>query len=61
MADEDGFGTDLRKELHKPPKLLPIAQLEESVLYAIETYAITIIVSRRRHSLKEYRVTHGYR
>ena len=44
MADEDGADMGLIAELYKPPALLPIAQLKDSLLYAIETYPVTIIV-----------------
>ena len=44
MADEDEAGMGLIAELYKPPALLPIAQLKDSLLYAIETHPVTIIV-----------------
>lgn len=47
MAEEDGFRASLIAELHKPPALLPIAQLKQSLLYAIEIFPVTIIVSAR--------------
>lgn len=44
--EEEGEGWDgaLIAELYKPPALLPIAQLKDSLLYAIETHPVTIIV-----------------
>jgi ATP-dependent RNA helicase DDX35 len=44
MADEDELDTPLIADLYKPPALLPIAQLKDSLLYTIETYPVTIIV-----------------
>lgn len=48
MADEDELATPLIAELYKPPALLPIAQLKDPLLYAIETYRVTIIVSQNQ-------------
>lgn len=45
MAEVDDPGAPLIPELYKPPALLPIAQLKASLLYAIETFPVTIIVS----------------
>ncbi|KAJ4301358.1 hypothetical protein N0V90_003450 [Kalmusia sp. IMI 367209] len=44
VGDEEELGTPLIAELYKPPALLPIAQLEDPLLYAIETHPVTIIV-----------------
>ncbi|KAF2261344.1 P-loop containing nucleoside triphosphate hydrolase protein [Lojkania enalia] len=44
MADEDELETPLIAELYKPPALLPIAQLKDALLYAIETYPLTVII-----------------
>ena len=45
MAEEvEEFNTPLIPDLYKPPALLPIAQLENSLLYTIETYPVTIVV-----------------
>jgi ATP-dependent RNA helicase DDX35 len=44
-AEEEEFSTTLIPDLYKPPALLPIAQLKDSLLYAIETHPVTIIVS----------------
>ncbi|KAF2451597.1 P-loop containing nucleoside triphosphate hydrolase protein [Karstenula rhodostoma CBS 690.94] len=44
MAEEDDLGAPLIAELHKPPALLPIAQLKDRLLYAIEAFPVTIIV-----------------
>ena len=44
MADDDEFAPGLIVELRKPPALLPIAQLKTPILYAIETYPVTIVV-----------------
>ena len=46
-VDEEEFSTSLISSLYKPPALLPIAQLKESLLYTIETYPVTIIVSKQ--------------
>jgi ATP-dependent RNA helicase DDX35 len=45
MADEEDLGVPLIAELYRPPALLPIAQLKDPLLYAIETFPVTIIVS----------------
>jgi ATP-dependent RNA helicase DDX35 len=45
MAENEALETPLIAELYKPPALLPIAQLKDSLLYTIETYPVTIIVS----------------
>jgi len=45
MAEEEELNTPLIADLYKPPALLPIAQLKDPLLYAIETYPVTIIVS----------------
>ena len=44
-GDEEELSTPLIAELYKPPALLPIAQLKDPLLYAIETFPVTIIVS----------------
>lgn len=45
MADKiEDLDTPLIPELYKPPALLPIAQLKDSLLYTIETYPVTIVV-----------------
>ncbi|KAF2682165.1 P-loop containing nucleoside triphosphate hydrolase protein [Lentithecium fluviatile CBS 122367] len=44
MAEEEDLETPLIAELYKPPALLSIAQLKGPLLYAIETYPVTIIV-----------------
>ena len=44
MAEEDDFSTAIIPDLYKPPALLPIAQLKDQLLYAIETHPVTIIV-----------------
>lgn len=44
MAEDEDTGTLLIAELYKPPALLPIAQLKDPLLYAIETYPVTIVV-----------------
>ncbi|KAJ4351780.1 uncharacterized protein N0V89_007123 [Didymosphaeria variabile] len=44
MAEEEEAGASLIAELYKPPALLPIAQLRNPLLYAIETFPVTIIV-----------------
>jgi ATP-dependent RNA helicase DDX35 len=44
MADGEESELALIPELYKPPALLPIAQLKDSLLYTIETYPVTIIV-----------------
>jgi ATP-dependent RNA helicase DDX35 len=44
MAEEEELETPLIPELYKPPALLPIAQLKNSLLYTIETHPVTIIV-----------------
>lgn len=49
MAEEEELDTPLIAELYKPPALLPIAQLKDSLLYAIETYPVTIIVKKPQH------------
>ena len=57
MAEEEQeIGTALIAELYKPPALLPIAQLRDPLLYAVETYPVTIIVSaENEHSPNEER------
>ena len=42
--EEEGVGLGLIAELYKPPALLPIAQLRDPLLYAIETFPVTVIV-----------------
>ncbi|KAF1965291.1 P-loop containing nucleoside triphosphate hydrolase protein [Bimuria novae-zelandiae CBS 107.79] len=42
--EEEELGTELIAELYKPPALLPIAPLKDPLLYAIETFPVTIIV-----------------
>lgn len=42
--EEEEQGLALIAELYKPPALLPIAQLKDPLLYAIETYPVTVIV-----------------
>jgi ATP-dependent RNA helicase DDX35 len=49
MADEEGLGVPLIAELYRPPALLPIAQLKDPLLYAIESFPVTIIVSASDH------------
>lgn len=44
MADDEDVETALIPSLHKPPALLPIAQLKDQLLYTIETYPVTIVV-----------------
>lgn len=44
MTDEEDVDTALIPSLYKPPALLPIAQIGEQLLYAIETYPVTIVV-----------------
>lgn len=44
ILEEDEYGTPLIAELYKPPALLPIAQLRDPLLYAIENYPVTVIV-----------------
>ena len=44
MADEEELEAPVVAELYKPPALLPIAQLKDRLLYAVETYPVTIIV-----------------
>lgn len=43
MADLD---STFIPALHKPPALLPIAKHRESLLYAFETYPVTIVVGQ---------------
>jgi ATP-dependent RNA helicase DDX35 len=45
--EEEGLGSALIAELYRPPALLPIAQLKDALLYAIETFPVTVIVSRK--------------
>ena len=45
--EEEGLGSALIAELYRPPALLPIAQLKDPLLYAIETFPVTVIVSRK--------------
>ncbi|RMZ72770.1 atp dependent rna helicase [Pyrenophora seminiperda CCB06] len=44
MAEEEDIATGLVPSLHKPPALLPIAQLKDQLLYTIETYPVTVVV-----------------
>ncbi|CAO2654748.1 Nn.00g114810.m01.CDS01 [Neocucurbitaria sp. VM-36] len=45
MADEEeDISLSLIPDLYKPPALLPIAQLKDQLLYAIETHPVTIVV-----------------
>lgn len=46
MAEEEEPEAALIAELYRPPALLPIAQLKDPLLYAIETFPVTIIVSQ---------------
>ncbi|KAJ4368160.1 hypothetical protein N0V83_006516 [Neocucurbitaria cava] len=42
--DEEDISIGRIPELYKPPALLPIAQLRDQLLYAIETHPVTIVV-----------------
>lgn len=42
--DEEDVSIGRISELYKPPALLPIAQLKDQLLYAIETHPVTIVV-----------------
>lgn len=44
MAEEDEYTSPMIPELHKPPALLPVAQLKDQLLYTIETHPVTIVV-----------------
>ncbi|CAI6342234.1 unnamed protein product [Periconia digitata] len=44
MAEEEEISTEMIPELYKPPALLPIAQLRDQLMYAIETHPVTVIV-----------------
>lgn len=44
MADGEFPELPYTAELHKPPALLPIAQLKDQLLYTIETYPVTIVI-----------------
>lgn len=45
MADFD-LATSFIPSLYKPASLLPIAKHRESLLYTIETHAVTIVVGQ---------------
>ena len=45
MADFD-LAASFIPSLYKPPTLLPIAKHRESLLYTIETHAVTIVVGQ---------------
>ncbi len=45
MADS-GLDTSFIPSLHKPAALLPIAKHRQSLLYLVETYAVTIVVGQ---------------
>lgn len=46
MASELDISTSFIPALHKPSALLPIARHRESLLYLIESYAVTIVVGQ---------------
>lgn len=45
MAEAE-LATSFIPSLYKPAELLPIAKHRESLLYGIETYAVTIVVGQ---------------
>lgn len=59
MAEEEDFDAPLIAELYKPPALLPIAERKDSLLYAIETYPVTIIVSCPKRMASGYVAKQG--
>jgi len=46
MVDNSNVGDTFIPDLYKPSALLPIAQHERSILYAIEQHTVTIIVGQ---------------
>lgn len=46
MATDSEISTPFIPSLYKPPTLLPIARYHQNLLYAIETFPVTIVVGQ---------------